>query len=125
MENSYWLFFIIFFCLSLGTFLGVQLVKFFSSEVLEKLEISFEEQLDESKQFYKSTQKKVLESIDEKTKSISTINMELEKCENRLIDLDLQLEILNRSCSERFKLESEIIKLKKIIQRLEKKNGIL
>ncbi|MFK5937899.1 MAG: hypothetical protein QM497_05810 [Sulfurimonas sp.] len=105
----------------IGIFFGVQLIKFFSSEIAYKIEHSFEEQLEISQDFYKNSQKKLILKIDERIDLIEQINAVLAKTKDLLSKNKQGIEKLNNACDVRENLESEIIKLKKIIQRLEKK----
>jgi len=108
-----------------GVFFGVNLVKFFSKEIIFKLENSFDSQLQLSQNFISNTMDRLFSEIDEKFDDIEKINVVLEKTKEHLEINSSKLNQLNTSCDTRKELEKEIIKLKKIIQRLERKNGLL
>lgn len=104
-----------------GLFFGINLVKFFSSEIIYKLENAMENQLKISEIYLDDATKTIALKIDEKINVIEQINTILKKTKELLADNKTKVEILNSQCDMRKSLESEIIKLKKIIERLEKK----
>jgi len=110
-----------FFAFFVGLFFGINLVKFFSSEIIYKLENVMEKQLKISEIYLDDATKTIALKIDEKINVIKQINAILKKTKELLADNKTKVEILNNQCDTRKNLESEIIKLKKIIERLEKK----
>lgn len=104
-----------------GLFFGINLVKFFSSEIIYKLENALEYQLKISESFLDDATQTIASKIAEKINVIEQINKILNKTKELLSENKTKVEILNNQCDTRKNLESEIIKLKKIIERLEKK----
>lgn len=121
MTINYWLIVALIGTFFLGIYIGIQLVKFFSDEIIEKLGISFESQLQLSKNFYKRSQREIIEEVYKYADIIENINLALQNYKKLLEHNSQQIDILNSNCDKRLELESEIIKLKKIIQRLERK----
>ena len=104
-----------------GIFIGIQVVKFFSDELISKLENSLEDQIEVNQIYLKSATDKIIVSMNSKVDFIEQINEVLKKTKTYLLENRQNLEQINQMCSKRFELEAEIVKLKKIIQRLERK----
>lgn len=88
--------------------------------ILEINELS-NNQLKKNEQSYNSKFK----IIDKNTTIIKELNDALSNVLNNLYSIDSNINILNQNLDKRKDLESEIIKLKNIIKRMEKKNGLL
>ena len=104
-----------------GIFIGIQVVKFFSGELISKLETSLEDQLEVNQTYLKSATDKIIVSMNNKVDFIEQINEVLKTTKMYLLENSQKIEQLNQICYKRSELEAEIIKLKKIIQRLERK----
>ncbi len=104
-----------------GIFMGIQVVKFFSDELIGKLEHSLEEQLEVNQNFLNKATERMIASINTKLDFIEQINVVLQKTKMHLLENSQKIEQLNQSCHKRSELETEIVKLKKIIHRLERK----
>lgn len=120
VELNYWLIIGFIFIFLIGIFFGIYLVKFFSNEIIYKLENSFESQLEKSEIFYENAQKIIMTKVHKKIDTIEQINAVLVKFKELLHRNSIELEKLNSTCNVRKELESEIVKLKKIIQRMER-----
>lgn len=121
MENEYILAIISVITFVIGLFLGIQTVKFFSQELIFKLENALESQLEFNKNYLADSMEQMITIIEGKIDFIEQINGILKKTKIYLTENSQNIEHLNQMCNKRQELESEIIKLKKIIQRLEKK----
>ena len=121
MENEYILAIISAITFVIGLFLGIQTVKFFSQELIFKLENALESQLESNKNYLADSMDQMTTIIEGKIDFIEQINGILKKTKIYLTENSQNIEHLNQMCNKRQELESEIIKLKKIIQRLEQK----
>jgi uncharacterized membrane-anchored protein YhcB (DUF1043 family) len=104
-----------------GIFIGIQVVKFFSNELINKLEHSLEDQLEVNQNFLNKATERMIASINIKLDFIEQINVVLQKTKMHLLENSQKIEQLNQICHKRSELEAEIVKLKKIIHRLERK----
>lgn len=104
-----------------GIFIGIQVVKFFSGELISKLEYSLEDQLEVNQNFLNNATERMIASINTKLDFMEQINVVLQKTKMHLLENSQEIEQLNQSCHKRSELETEIVKLKKIIHRLERK----
>jgi uncharacterized membrane-anchored protein YhcB (DUF1043 family) len=104
-----------------GLFLGIQTVKFFSQELIFKLENALDSQLKLNKNYLDISIEEMISIISDKVDFIKQTNKILKKTKVDLAKNSQKIEYLNQICDKREELESEIVKLKKIIQRLEKK----
>lgn len=107
--------------LVIGVFIGVQVVKFFSDELIYKLENSLENQLEVNQNTLNRATEIMIEEGHKKVDFIKQINEVLKKTKVYLHENSQKIEHLNQMCNKRSELEAEIVKLKKIIQRLEKR----
>jgi len=107
--------------LVIGIFFGIQTVKFFSEELIFKLENSLESQLAQNEAYLEQASEKMINKFDQKIDYIDQINIILNRTKELLSENKTKIEDLNNQCDSRKNLESEIIKLKKIIERMEKK----
>lgn len=105
----------------IGIFFGVQTVKFFSEELIFKLENSLKSQLAQNEAYFEQASKQMINKFDQKIDYIDQINTILSRTKELLSENKTKIEDLNNQCDSRKNLESEIIKLKKIIERMEKK----
>jgi uncharacterized membrane-anchored protein YhcB (DUF1043 family) len=103
-----------------GLFLGIQTVKFFSQELIFKLENALDSQLKLNKNYLDISIEEMISIISDKVDFIKQTNKILKKTKVDLAKNSQKIEYLNQICDKREELESEIVKLKKIIQRLEK-----
>lgn len=102
-----------------GTFTGILTVKFFSNEIIHKLETSFENQLNISIEFYNKSLQFQTKSLNDKLNYQSRISDNFKLINDYLSNTASTLNQLNKDCNTRKELESEIIKLKKILKRME------
>jgi regulator of sigma D len=109
------------FTFMLGLFFGVNLVKFFSSEITYKLEKSLELQLKMHQIFLNKSSERLIMQVEQKLDFIDQINTVLRKTKELLSANKQEIEQLNEVCDRRYELEQEIIKLKNIVKRMEKK----
>lgn len=109
------------FTFMLGLFFGVNLVKFFSSEITYKLEKSLESQLKMHQNFLNKSSEKLIMQVEQKLDFIEQINAALRKTQEFLSTNKQEIKQLNFICNTRTELEQEIIKLKNIVKRMEKK----
>jgi len=107
--------------LIVGMFLGIQTVKFFSEELIYKLENSLESQLAFNEAHLASAIEQILNSLEQKVNFINQINTILRQTKELLSTNKQGVEQLNEVCNTRNELEQEIVKLKNIIKRMEKK----
>jgi uncharacterized membrane-anchored protein YhcB (DUF1043 family) len=107
--------------LIIGMFLGIQTVKFFSEELIYKLENSLESQLAFNEAYLESATEQLLNSLEQKVNFIEQINAVLGKTKELLSANKQGVEQLNEVYNTRNELEQEIVKLKNIIKRMEKK----
>jgi len=121
MENEYILAIISAIAFVSGIVVGIQTVRFFSHELIYKLGNALESQIELNKDYLTNTMKHIIAVVEKKIDFIEQINEVLKKTTTYLIDNRQKIELLNQNCDKREELEFEIIKLKKIIQRLEKK----
>jgi len=121
METEYIYIAIAIFSLIVGLLLGVQVVKFFSSELIFKLEGSLERQLKTNENYLNEAIQILINRVNQKVDFIEKINHALKNTQEYLNQNSKKIEVLNANCDTRKELESEIVKLKKIIQRMEKK----
>lgn len=105
----------------IGIFFGVQTVKFFSEELIFKLENSLKSQLAQNETYFEQASKQMINKFDQKIDYIDQINIILSRTQELLSENKTKIKDLNNQCDSRKNLESEIIKLKKIIERMEKK----
>jgi len=105
-----------------GVFIGVKTVRYFSGEIIFKLEKSFEEQLKNQKDFFsKSINQQMLE-INFKAEYQRNITENFIKIDNYLSQISQKLAKLSANFDRREELELEIIKLKNILKRMEKRD---
>ena len=109
------------FTFMLGLFFGINLVKFFSSEIIDKLEKSLESQLKTHQIFLNKSSEKLIMQVEQKLDFIEQINAVLRKTKELLSANKQKIEQLNEVCNTRNELEQDIVKLKNIIKRMEKK----
>lgn len=121
MIIDYTLIILLIFSFLAGLFFGIGVVKFFSSDIVNKLENAFELQLEMSQEYFDLSTNKLIIKLNEKIEYFEKVNGVLVKTHEYLYSNAMKLELLNQNCDTRKELEFEIIKLKKIIQRLEKK----
>jgi len=112
---------VVVFIFVLGLFLGVNLVKFFSGEIIYKLEKSLESQLKMHQIFLNKSSEKLIMQVEQKLDFIEQINAALRKTQELLSANKQEIKQLNFICNTRTELEQEIIKLKNIVKRMEKK----
>lgn len=104
-----------------GVYTGILTIKFLSDEILHKLEISFEDQLEVSINFYNKSLKAQVASINNKLNAQDKINDNFKIINDYLSRTTVKINQLNKDCDTKKELESEIVKLKNIIKRLERK----
>lgn len=104
-----------------GVYTGILTIKFLSDEILNKLEISFEDQLEVSIDFYNKSLKAQVSSINNKLNAQDKINDNFKIINDYLSQTIVKINQLNKDCDTKKELESEIVKLKNIIKRLERK----
>lgn len=104
-----------------GLIVGIQTVKFFSDELIYKLENSLEQQLKINEQISEKALEQLIAQINHKIDIVEKINAALKNTFDNLKFIITKVESLTKMCNNREELEFEIIKLKKIIQRMEKK----
>jgi len=121
MEIEYMYIIVGVFTFMLGLFFGVNLVKFFSSEITYKLEKSLESQLKMHQIFLNKSSEKLIMQVEQKLDFIEQINAALRKTQELLSANKQEIKQLNFICNTRTELEQEIIKLKNIVKRMEKK----
>lgn len=121
MESEYIYILIGVVSLTVGMFLGIQTVEFFSKELIYKLENSLESQLACNEAHLESATKQILSFLEQKVNFIDQINTVLRKTKELLSANKQEIEQLNEVCNIRTELEQEIIKLKNIIKRIEKR----
>lgn len=121
MESEYIYILIGVVSLTVGMFLGIQTVEFFSKELIYKLENSLESQLACNEAHLESATKQILIFLEQKVNFIDQINTVLRKTKELLSANKQEIEQLNEVCNIRTELEQEIIKLKNIIKRMEKR----
>ena len=121
MESEYIYILVGIVSLIIGMFLGIQTVKFFSEELIYKLENSLESQLAFNEAHLESSTEQILNSLEQKVNFIEQINAVLRKTKELLSANKQEIEQLNEVCDTRHELEQEIVKLKNIVKRLEKK----
>jgi len=121
MESEYIYILICAVSLIIGIFFGIQTVKFFSEELIYKLENSLESQLVINEAHLESSTEQILNSLEQKVDFIDQINTVLRKTKELLSANKQKIEQLNEVCDTRHELEQEIVKLKNIIKRMEKK----
>ncbi len=121
MESEYIYILIGVVSLTVGMFLGIQTVEFFSKELIYKLENSLESQLACNEAHLESATKQILSFLEQKVNFIDQINTVLRKTKELLSANKQEIEQLNEVCNIRTELEQEIIKLKNIIKRMEKR----
>ena len=103
-----------------GIYIGVRFIKIFSDDILNKLEVSFDDQLKVSIDFYNKSLKKHVDSMNNKLIFQDKINDNFKTISDYLSQTSIKINNLNIDCDVRKELEHEIIKLKNIIKRLEK-----
>jgi hypothetical protein len=121
MENEYIYVIVGVLLLVMGLFLGIQIIKFFFQELTFKLENALESQLELNKNYLADSIEQMITISEGKIDFIEQINEILKKIKIDLTENSQKIKYLNQMCNKRQELESKIIKLKKIIQRLEKK----
>jgi len=104
-----------------GLILGIQTVKFFSDELIYKLENSLEQQLKINEQISEKALEQLITQINLKIDIVEKINTALKNTFDNLKFIITKVESLTKMCNNREELEFEIIKLKKIVQRMERK----
>lgn len=114
------------FCLTAGVFVGIFITRYFSSFVIEKLEIAFNNQIDLYQKFSKEfleNQVKIHEIESQRlNKKQNIINQNIDTTNSSIIKLFTAIKDLYSTINRIKELENEIIKYKKIIKRMEKKN---
>lgn len=104
-----------------GVFIGVYFVKIFSNGMTEKFENVLNEQMEIYKNFSKESLELQIKHINSKVNYQDKINNNFRKIDENLMKTSSKIELLNEDIDQKQRLESEILKLKSIIKRLEKK----
>jgi len=87
----------------------------------KKFENVFNEQMEIYKNFSKESLELQIKHINAKVNYQDKINNNFRKIDDYLIKTSLKIELLNEEIEQKQRLESEILKLKSIIKRLERK----
>lgn len=111
----------------IGILLGMFIMRYFSKIVFFQFENAFEEQINLYKSSSKQTAKEYRQILEQKylisVTELDKITQNLTTVNNKVIDVFVATNELHLTVNRVKVLESEIIKLKKIITRMEKKNG--
>jgi len=108
--------------LIIGIFFGIKTVKFFSKEIVYKLENSFEEQLKNQKDFFEKSINKQMSEIKSKVQYQRDIAENFKEIDDYLSHISQKLARLSANLDTRQELELEIVKFKNIIKKLEKRD---
>ena len=99
-------------------------IRFSLSKVAEHVNTALISQIESNNAFFEKNNLLLFEKIEAKSSIIEKINTVLIDISSSLIHSKQKIEEINFLCDNRKNLENEIVKLKKIIKRLEKKNEI-
>jgi len=104
-----------------GFFIGIYYTRSVSNSMTEKFKNALNEEMKSYKKFSKESLELQIKHINSKVDYQDKINNNFRKIGENLMKTSSKIELLNEKMDQKQRLESEILKLKSIIKRLEKK----